>query len=44
MENNDDSNSDIMSIRKLVIRAIEECKDTEFLDFIYRLIEYHHKE
>lgn len=40
----DDANSDIMIMRKLVIKAIEEIDDPEFLDFIYKLIEYHHKE
>ena len=38
MENNDDSNSDIMSIRKLVIRSIEKCDDIELLDLIYRIL------
>lgn len=41
---NDDANANIMIMRKLIIRAIEEINDTEFLDFIYQLIEYHHKE
>ena len=38
MENNDDSNSDIMNMRKLVIRSINECDDIELLDLIYRIL------
>lgn len=34
MENNDDSNSDIMNMRKLV----NECEDMEILDLIYRIL------
>ena len=41
---NDESNSDIMSMRKLVIKSIKECNDPELLDFIYKLLEHHHKE
>ncbi len=41
---NDDGSGGAMSLKKLVIKSIEECNDPELLDFIYKLIEYHHKE
>ena len=38
METNDESESSIMSVRKLVIRSINECDDSELLDLIYRIL------
>ena len=35
---NEDSNSDIMSIRCLAKRAIEECNNMELLDLVYRIL------
>lgn len=35
---NDESNSDIMSMRKLVIRSINECDDIELLDLIQKIL------
>ena len=36
--NNDESEIAIMSMRKLVIRSINECDDIELLDLIYRIL------
>ena len=44
MENNDDSESSIMSMRKFVKDNVDECNDIEFLDFLYRLTELRKKE
>ena len=38
MESNDESNSDIINMRKLVIRSINECDDIELLDLISRIL------
>jgi hypothetical protein len=35
---NDDGSSEMMSLKELAIKGIEECNDPEFLDFIYRMI------
>ena len=44
MENNDDSNSDIMSIKQLVKKAVDECDDIDLLDLIYKLTEPNRKQ
>ena len=38
MENNDDSTSAKMFMRKLVKKAIDECDDMELLDLVYRIL------
>ena len=38
MENNDDSNSNIMNMRWLAKKAIEECNDIELLDLVYGIL------
>ena len=38
MENNDDSESAIMIMRKFVKKALDECDDMEILDLIYRIL------
>ena len=38
MENNDDSESAIIIMRKFVKKALDECNDIEVLDLIYRII------
>ena len=38
MESNYGSESSIMSVRKLVIRSINECDDIELLDLIYIIL------
>ena len=38
MENNDDSASAKMFMRKLVKKAIDECDDLELLDLVYRIL------
>jgi hypothetical protein len=35
---NDDGSSEMMSLKELAIKSIEECNDPELLDFIYRMI------
>ena len=35
---NDEASSEIMSLRQLAIKSIEECNDPELLDFVYRMI------
>lgn len=41
---NDEGSSEMMSLRELTIKSIEECNDPELLDLIYKLIVYNHKE
>lgn len=43
MENEDDI-SEMMSLKQLAIKSIEECNDLELLDLIYQLVEYHKKQ
>ena len=38
MENNEDSESAIMIMRKFVKKAVNECDDMELLDLIYRIL------
>ena len=38
MENNDESESAIMIMRKFVKKALDECDDMEVLDLIYRIL------
>ena len=38
MENNDEGESAIMFMRKLVKKSIDECNDMETLDLIYRIL------
>lgn len=38
IENNEDSESAIMSMRWLVKKAIEQCDDMELLDLVYRIL------
>ena len=38
MENNGESESAIMFMRKLVKKSIDECDDMETLDLVYRIL------
>ena len=38
MENNEDSESAIMSMRWLTKKAIDQCNDKELLDLVYRIL------
>lgn len=38
MENNDESESAIIIMRKFVKKAVDTCDDMELLDLIYRMI------
>ena len=38
MENNDESESAIIIMRKFVKKAVDNCDDMELLDLIYRMI------